>query len=187
MAGRSAKHVEELVRRMRAEGYPTAAIRQRTGLTDQTVSQILKRSPTGAPTRSRCPRCGFRTKRPCHVCAALKRLRRRHPAACDSPLVDWFAKVPAIGLDLRPEEQARYEAVTAERDRLASTGQLAPPEPLTVALAYESPEEYLQIAAEAAAEHLEDLAEPTDWELAELEGELLGDFHDSLTPPSQPG
>lgn len=64
----------------------------------------------------RCPEGHLTQYDPCLICAAKRTRRERGPVHVSQVIAEVLANTPTIELELRPEQQARYEEVKAARE-----------------------------------------------------------------------
>jgi hypothetical protein len=122
------------VRRLLAARYSQRAVHRLTGVARGTIGRIASAAcaePTGRsvsddamlppPRRgpiARCSTCGHRVYAPCLICRA-RDWSSRHASRVRKPAAAETA-VPTLGLELRGEHRARYEAIRARRARAAN-------------------------------------------------------------------
>jgi hypothetical protein len=111
------------VRRLLAARHSHRAVRRRTGVSRSAIARIAARcrGPLGNDASelvallSRCPACGHRVVLPCRICVA-RAWRCTTVGRPFPPVVDEPADL-CLGLELRGEHLARYEALRRKRLR----------------------------------------------------------------------
>ncbi len=137
------QQVEE-VRRLLAEGRNLKAVGRATGVSRNMIRGIarglrpdyeaMRRKKQKEATGShgvvkRCRGCGYRVRMPCRICRARKAAALSAKSGLPFDLLD-----EPLGLNLRPEHQARYEEVRARRREAERAGRPAPNSPAEVNL-----------------------------------------------------
>jgi hypothetical protein len=117
------------VRRLLAAKLSRRAVYRLTGVSRGSIGRIAaggcsdRDAPTVAPTPAfpfaqsgpvqRCSACGQRVHAPCLICRARDWIRRK--ASCALEPADADPATGVLGLELRGEHRARYEAMRVRR------------------------------------------------------------------------